>query len=281
MRGIKKFIVDIFVEGFFRRWYRFVNNADKNAEVVFMNYGYAGEFQEMSLDQSDEINRYPIQLYYQLVSAHELENKDILEIGCGRGGGLAFLTKLLKPSSAVGIDRDPSAIKFCNRFWGKPGLTFLQGDAQTVALPDCSFDVIINVESSHRYEDMNLFLKEVRRLLRPNGLFLLTDFRGRDEMPELLKQFSGSGLQALGDENVTNQVVRALELDDSRRRKLIEELVPSFLHKIAYNFSGTKGSPTYRKFASGKWIYFNYFFKKVPAVHVVTNDMTDWKKRNS
>jgi hypothetical protein len=93
VKRLKKFVLDILVEGFFRRWYRFVNNVDKKAEVVFMNYGFADDAAEMTLDSVDEPNRYPIQLYHQLVKAHDLENKDILEIGCGRGGGLAFLTK--------------------------------------------------------------------------------------------------------------------------------------------------------------------------------------------
>jgi SAM-dependent methyltransferase len=278
--GIKKFIVDLFVEGFFKRWYRFVNNVDKKAEVVFMNYGFAEDAQEMHLDAVDEVNRYPIQLYHQLVRAHDLENKDILEIGCGRGGGLAFLNKLLKPSSAVGIDKDPTAVEFCNKFWGKPGLSFIQGDAQAINLPDKSFDVIINVESSHRYEDLSLFLGEVHRLLRPNGIFLMTDFRGKDQMPELLGLFGGSGLEITGNKNVTPQVVKALELDDHRRRDLVKNLVPRFLRGIALDFSGAKGSPTYRRFASGKWIYFNYFFKKKPAVEVVRKDKYIWENRD-
>jgi ubiquinone/menaquinone biosynthesis C-methylase UbiE len=278
--AIKKFLIDIFVEGFFRRWYRFVNKTDKNAEVVFMNYGFADDANKMTLDSTDEVNRYPIQLYHQLVRAHDLENKDILEIGCGRGGGLAFLTKLLKPSSAVGIDLDPTAVEFCNKFWGTPGLKFIQGNAQSISLPDNSFDVIINVESSHRYEDISLFLKEVRRLLRPDGIFLLTDFRGHDKMPELLRHFGGSGLLMTGNDNVTPQVVKALELDDPRRRKLINNLAPRFLQGIARDFAGAKGSPTYRKFASGKWIYFNYFFKKASVVKAVSSDLPIWENRD-
>lgn len=272
MRKVKKLIIDLFVEGFFRSWYRFVNKVDKNADVVFMNYGFAEDHNEIHLEPSDEINRYPIQLYYQLVRAHDLEGKDILEIGCGRGGGLAFLTKLLHPSSAVGIDRDPTAVEFCNRHWGKPGLRFLQGDAQSVDLPDNSFDVIINVESSHRYENLNHFLSEVRRLLRPNGVFLLTDFRGMADMPELLSHFQQSGLEMTGNDDVTRQVVKALELDDKRRRGLVNNLVPRFMQKIALDFSGAKGSPTYRRFDSGKWIYFNYFFRKIAVMKTIPVD---------
>jgi len=269
VKKIKKFIIDLFVEGFFRSWYRFVNNADKKAEVVFMNYGFAEDTDNISLEAKDEPNRFPIQLYHQLVRAHDLQNKDILEIGCGRGGGLAFLTKLLQPLSATGIDLDPTAVEFCNKHWSKPGLSFIQGNAQQIPLPDNSFDVIINVESSHRYENLNLFLNEVRRLLRPEGVFLITDFRGHDQIPGLLEHFGGSGLEIIGEDIVTPQVVKALELDDNRRRYLVRTLVPKFLRRIALNFAGAKGSPTYRRFASGKWIYFNYCLKKTPVFKVV------------
>lgn len=182
----------------------------------------------------------------------------------------------------MGIDKDPSAVNFCNKFWGKPGLSFMQGDAQSLPLPDNSFDVIINVESSHRYEDLTRFLGEVKRLLRPNGIFLLTDFRGKDQMPELLGHFDGSGLQITGNDNVTPQVVKALELDDKRRRDLVKNLIPPFLRGIALNFSGAKGSPTYRSFASGRWIYFNYFFRKThPVLNVVKSGQFVWENRDS
>jgi SAM-dependent methyltransferase len=280
VKRLKKFVLDILVEGFFRRWYRFVNNVDKKAEVVFMNYGFADDTAEMTLDSVDEPNRYPIQLYHQLVKAHDLENKDILEIGCGRGGGLAFLTKLLKPSSAIGIDRDPTAVDFCNKYWGKPGLSFIQGDAQCLPLPDDSFDVIINVESCHRYENMGLFLAEVKRLLRPDGIFLLTDFRTNQQMAELISQFNESGLVLTGNDNVTSQVVRALELDDDRRRNLVKNLVPRFLHRIALDFAGAKGSTTYHRFATGQWIYFNYFFKKQLPIRLVQTRTSVWNNQD-
>jgi SAM-dependent methyltransferase len=277
---LKKFIINLFVEGFFKRWYRFVSNVDKKAEVVFMNYGFAEDAHNLTLEPHDEPNRYPIQLYHQLVRAHDLENKDILEIGCGRGGGLAFLTKLLKPKSALGIDRDPTAVEFCNKFWGRTGLKFMQGDAQSLSLPDNSFDVIINVESCHRYENMDLFLGEVKRLLRPNGIFLLTDFRVNHQMEELIGNFNDSGLHLTGTENVTPQVVKALELDDHRRRNLVKTLVPRFLHGAALNFAGAKGSPTYVNFATGRWIYFNYNFSKTSPLKVIPTVNSVWSNHD-
>ena len=249
-------------EWIFRVWYWYINKSDKNAEILFMNYGHADTNPAIILDTQDESNRYSIQLYHYLASAIELQNKDIYEVGCGRGGGLEYITRQFSPASAMGIDLDKQAISFCNRYYSIKDLSFLQGDAQKLPLGNNSCDVVINVESSHRYPDLNLFLKEVYRILRSDGYFLLTDFRYDYEIPSLQKELQSSGMSLIKEEFITQQVVAALELDDGRRRKLVKKLAPRFLHKTALDFAGAIGSETYKRFVSRKYIYFNYILQK-------------------
>ena len=90
-----------FREYLFKIWYLYVNKVDKNAEVLFMNYGYSNNDQIITLDQKDEINRYSIQLYAHFTADVPIKDKDIVEIGSGRGGGLNFLTKTFKPTGGV------------------------------------------------------------------------------------------------------------------------------------------------------------------------------------
>lgn len=251
-----------FRDWLFRVWYWYVNKTDKNAEILFMNFGYADTTPAITLEAQNECNRYSIQLYHYLVSAIELKNKDIYEIGCGRGGGLEYITRHFSPATAKGIDLDIQAITFCNRHYALKGLSFLQGDAQKLPLGNNSCDVVINVESSHRYPDMKLFLREVYRILRPDGYFLFTDFRYDFEIPFLQKELQSSGMSLLKEEFITQQVVAALELDDERKRKLVKKLTPRFLHKTALNFAGTIGSETYKQFVSRKYVYFKYIFQK-------------------
>src|SRR4030042_7185850 len=153
-----------FRDWLFRVWYWYVNKIDKNAEILFMNFGYADTNPSIILETQDEGNRYSVQLYQHLASAIGLKNKDIAEIGCGRGGGLEYITKCFSPASAKGIDLDKRAIAFCNRHYALKGLSFLQGNAQKLPLGDNTVDVVINVESSHRYPDMVGFLREVYRI---------------------------------------------------------------------------------------------------------------------
>ena len=247
----------------FKGWYWYVNNIDKNADVLFMNYGYTHANMPVVLDPADESNRYSAQLYHLLGKATELKDKDIAEIGCGRGGGLSYIVRTFSPATAVGVDLDKRAANFCKKHYRHKGLSFVQGDAQNLCfLKDNSFDAILNVESSHRYLNMDLFLKEVHRLLRPGGYFLFTDFRWDWEKPELKQQLADSGLTILKEEMITNHVVDALEADDTRKRELVKKLVPGFVRKAALNFAGTVGSKTYDHFTSRKYEYYNYVMQK-------------------
>ncbi|MFC2087027.1 class I SAM-dependent methyltransferase [Bacteroidota bacterium] len=252
-----------FRESLFKIWYWYVNKVDKNAEILFMNYGYSYENQKIPMDEQNELNRYPIQLYHHLVSATEIKNKDIVEIGCGRGGGLFYITKNFSPATAKGVELDKLAVSFCNRHYSLDGLMFLHGDAQNLSLENNSCDVVINVESSHRYPDMTAFLGEVSRILRPDGYFLFTDFRYDYEIEDMKKELELSGMSVLKERFINKEVIAALELDDEHKRKLVKKLTPKFFHKIALNFAGTIGSETYNRFASHKYIYFSYVLKKL------------------
>ncbi|MBC8314385.1 MAG: class I SAM-dependent methyltransferase [Bacteroidales bacterium] len=227
-----------------------------------MNFGYSDKDQAILLNEQNEPDRYAIQLYHHLASATEVKNKDIVEIGCGRGGGLAFITQNFSPASAKGLDLDREAISFCNHNYTLDGLSFLHGDAQNLRLENHSCDVVINVESSHRYPNMTAFLREVSRILRSGGYFLFTDFRYDHEIEELKKELELSGMSVLTERFINQEVIAALELDDERKRKLVKKLVPKFLHKLALNFAGTIGSETYNQLVAHKYIYFSYVLQK-------------------
>lgn len=249
-------------EYLFRLWYWYVNKVDRNAEILFMNYGYHSEDKPVEIDEQNAHNRYSVQLYHHLASIVDLKDKDIVEIGCGRGGGLHYIAKRFLTASALGIDLNKQGIDFCNRHYKEAGISFLCGDAQNLVLEDNICDVVLNVESSHRYPEMARFLHEVYRILRSGGHFLFTDFRYDYEMEELRKDLELSGLSVIEERIINKEVVAALDLDDVRRRNLIKKLAPKFLHKIALNFAGTTGSDTYNKFASKKYVYFSYVLRK-------------------
>src|SRR5438128_7136336 len=150
-------------------FYSYLAKKYPNDDCVFMNYGYfdAEMNNSLVLKTDDERNRYFIQLYEQVIKDQTLQNKNILEVGSGRGGGCAYIASEKTPAKIVGMDLSKSAIEFCMKRYRFNNLEFQQGSAGNIPFSDHSFDVVINVESSHHYPSFDQFLKEAYRVLRP------------------------------------------------------------------------------------------------------------------
>ncbi|NVO10319.1 MAG: class I SAM-dependent methyltransferase [Bacteroidales bacterium] len=246
----------------FRIWYWYISKIDSNAEVTFMNYGYDDPSLKVTLDNEDEPNRYSIQLYHRLASAVDLKDKNIVEVGCGRGGGLAYIAKTFSPSNAIGIDLENRAVNFANNHHNGNGLKYKQGDAQNIPLESNSYDVLLNVESSHRYLDMNKFLSEVTRILKHDGYFLYTDFRYPHEMSALKESLDSMNLTLIEEQRINPNVILALKNDTERRKDLVKRLIPKIFQKTALNFAGVVDSPTYNQILSGDLVYYIYILQK-------------------
>ena len=250
-----------FIDQFMKFWYWYISRLDKNGELTFMNYGLSNH-EELALRGKDEFNRYPIQLYNYIAGELDMEGLDVLEVGSGRGGGAEYITRSFKPRSYKGVDLNKSAVKFCNKYHSREGLSFTQGNALNLPFESSSFDVVINVESSHRYPNVNRFLREVHRVLRPRGHFLFTDFRDDYLVDRLHRQLRKSKMEIKKQEFITPYIVKALELDHERRQRLIKRLSPPVFRPIAKDFSGLKGSRMYNWFKTGRVEYLYYVMQK-------------------
>jgi SAM-dependent methyltransferase len=233
------------------------------------NYGFAGS-DEITPAEGDA--QFGLALYAAVVGAADVSGKDVIEVGCGRGEGSAFVFERYGPRSLTGVDIAHAAVQRCRRRHGRRGLTFATGDAENLSFPSASFDVVINVESSHCYPHMARFLREVHRVLRPGGLLLFTDFRPttsspsdavpKDDLPELRRQFAESGLRTLDEQDITAEVVRALSLATPVVRADIERRVPKPLRRDAIEYSGVEGSARFRDFADGSLTYLRLVLQK-------------------
>ena len=247
---------------FFRIWYWYLSTVDKNAEVIFMNFGYSNDDHKIKLDESDEKNRYSIQLYHLVATGVDIKGKDILEVGCGHGGGLSYINRYLAPGALTGVDLNKKAIEFCKTHYSNEAIEFLQANAQNLNFQDNTFDVVINIESSHRYSQMDLFLHEVYRVLKPGGFFLFADFRNKIELAKLAMQLKKSDFHLVKDERITHNIVKALIFATPGRKELIKKLIPKFLQDLANNFAATQGTPTYNKFRTRRFVYVFYVMMK-------------------
>jgi len=223
-----------------------------------MNYGFAhgqGEVAGLELDSADEPFRYPIQLYHHVVQSIALEGKDVLEVGCGRGGGAAFLARYHRPGTLLGVDLSSEAIAWCRERHVLPGVAFREGQAEALPCSDSVADVVVNVESSHCYADMSGFLSEVARVLRPGGHFAFCDLRTAAGWERLRPEFDAAGLEILQEECINGPVVRALDLVFEERTRRIEERVPRFWRRLFRDFVGLKETAMYNMLRDGRMRY--------------------------
>ncbi len=230
----------------------------------FMNYGYIPMETEthVGLPEKEEIHRYSLQLYHYLAIKTPIENKHVLEVGSGRGGGSRYIAQYLGPTSMTGMDLAKKAVTFSNKNHIAANLKYIAGNAENIPIENNSFDVVINVESCHAYGSVDKFLSEVRRILKPGGKLLLTDLRGGPGMEILKKQLQTSGLTQLSEEDITINVVKAIEADDVHKWNRIKSVVPGRFQKAFGEFAGVAGSQIHKQLTNRDLIYYRFVLEK-------------------
>lgn len=246
------------------RWYQYLAGY-KISDWRFMNYGYASlkvGAAPLALQPADEPNRYSVQLYHHVASAIDLEGLDVLEVGCGRGGGASFVKRYLRPKHLTGVDFSPKAVRFCQENHRLEGLKFLAGDAESLPFDDASFDAVINVESSHCYGSMPAFLAQVKRVLRPGGHFLFADLRSTVDRDRLHENIVATGMNILAQEEITANVLEALRSDSERKQALIDQGISKRWRSTFRQFAAIEGSDIYSGFKDGSAVYVRYLLQK-------------------
>ncbi len=244
--------------------YEFTATVIPTREFRFMNYGYTPNEDEgkIELRQEDEVDRYCIQLYHFLAVRTEIKGKHVLEVGSGRGGGSAYIYNYLHPTTMTGLDLAGHAVSFANQNWAHGGLRYLQGNAESIPLGDDSMDVVINVESSHAYGSFPKFVSEVHRVLKPGGIFLITDMRLPVDLKTMQYYLASSGMDILEELDITSNVVQAIESDEENKEKRIQALVPSWLKPAIREFSGVRESAIHRHMRDRDRLYYRWMLRK-------------------
>jgi SAM-dependent methyltransferase len=92
-----------------------------------------------------------------------------LDLGCGDGS----LTASLQAAELVAADVSPVALVRARRWLPGARLCELEPDAQ-LPFGDGEFELVLCAETLEHVRDVQLFLSEVRRVLRPGGSLALT-----------------------------------------------------------------------------------------------------------
>src|SRR3989338_212933 len=93
----------------------------------------------------------------------------MLDVGCGTGVILSHFKSLGFETS--GVDVSDEALKYC-RLKGLDNLK--KASAESLPFPDNYFDVVTALDLLEHLDDEKYVLKEVHRILKPQGVFIAT-----------------------------------------------------------------------------------------------------------
>lgn len=197
-----------------------------------------------------------VRLVLETIGDCALDGKQVLDVGCGRGGTIVTLLKYLPIASAVGADLSSNAVRFCGRRHRHANVWFTNADAQRLPFADLSFDIVTNIESSHSYPQVDAFYAEVNRVLRPGGSFLYADvFLSRDKRLASLESLRALGFSVERADDITENVLRSCDEVAERRQAAFTRRDDT---DRVNNFLTTPGSWVYDSLKLGTssfWIY--------------------------
>ena len=251
-----------------KMWYEFFASQYGQGQMYFMNYGYNypdALSRPVMLDEIEEKNRLQNQLYHHVLGDVSLENRNVLEVGCGGGAGSLYLARHFKPRTFTGVDLAKDAIRCCSLGHSYPNLRYLVADAEKLPFCDESFDVVVNVESSHGYVSMPQFVNNVFRVLTPGGYFLFADFRAVHEILLLDAHLKTSGLNIAAKRFINTNVLEALKFQEHAKQVFLLEIEPAELRTALREFIGGRDSFIYEGLKSGQVAYLSYVLQK-PAI---------------
>ncbi|HON53065.1 MAG TPA: class I SAM-dependent methyltransferase [Bacteroidales bacterium] len=122
---------------------------------------------------SETIDRYAIEHLHRYAFAMQyIQGKDIIDIASGEGYGANLMSSVAK--SVVGVDISHEAVEFANTKYKKPNVSYKQGSATQIPLPDSSIDVVVSFETIEHHDKHDEMMQEIKRILKPNGILIMS-----------------------------------------------------------------------------------------------------------
>jgi ubiquinone/menaquinone biosynthesis C-methylase UbiE len=102
----------------------------------------------------------------------------VVDIGCGPGNAVRAAAR--RGARVTGVDPAPVMLRIARALTrDRPGITWTQGAAEDLRLPDGSATVVWSLATLHHWKDVTAGLAEVQRVLSPGGRFLAIERRVR------------------------------------------------------------------------------------------------------
>jgi SAM-dependent methyltransferase len=121
---------------------------------------------EQSLIAYEHLHRYAYATMF-------VKGKRVLDLASGEGYGSKMMSDTA--ASVIGVEIDDKTVEHAQSKYRSKNLHFLKGSISAIPITDDhSFDVIVCFEAIEHIEDHDQLLKEVKRLLKADGIFLVS-----------------------------------------------------------------------------------------------------------
>jgi ubiquinone/menaquinone biosynthesis C-methylase UbiE len=153
-----------------------------NFDFQFMSVGY--KFRDLRLPRKTILEEVGIKPGFH-----------VLDYGCGPGSYIVPLAELVGESGKIyALDIHPLAIRKAQDIASKKRLANVEtilSDYKT-GLPDDTLDAVLLYDAFHHLSDPDVVLKELHRVLKPDGILSFSDHHMREN--EIVSQVTNSGL---------------------------------------------------------------------------------------
>jgi ubiquinone/menaquinone biosynthesis C-methylase UbiE len=109
---------------------------------------------------------------YSFLSKFLTEKMVVLDVACGEGYGTYMLSKQV--NRVIGVDISIEAIEHAKKIYSNNNIHFINANATSIPLEDSLFDVIVSFETLEHLEEHEKLIKEFKRLLKNDGLLIIS-----------------------------------------------------------------------------------------------------------
>lgn len=177
--------------------------------------------------------------------------KRVLEIGIGTGPNLAYYADNNDQVQVFGVDPNKKMEKYAKAAAAAVGLPsknfqFIEAVAEAVPLDDASVDAVVGTLVLCSVKDVNMALKEVKRVLKPGGLFVFVEHVAAKD-GTILKFFQsvldplqqtlsdGCHLTRETGKSISKAGFSSLELSTASLNNTPGSLISPHVYGVAYN----------------------------------------------
>ena len=104
-----------------------------------------------------------------------LSREAVLDVGCGTGALLEKMRRNYPGAELAGVDLSPDMLAVAGGRLGR-SVALEQGQAESLPYPEARFDIVVSTSVFHFIRDPHLALAEMRRVLKPDGRLVITDW---------------------------------------------------------------------------------------------------------